>query len=141
MAEVAEQSAPAAGKNLKDFSQPEQKGALTIQSLLDAVRAGKTLELVEATVGEKLSMDSFNKVLGDLSSCVEQKTKEVEEKKPSCLNRKEGQLLVSLEAAIKKGEVDSRSSLGNKFRAEADVTGMSAIEMKKFMYICLYVCM
>ena len=74
MAEVAEQSAPAAGKNLKDFSQPEQKDALTIQSLLDAVRAGTTLELVEATVGEKLSMDSFNKVLGDLSSCVEQKT-------------------------------------------------------------------
>lgn len=121
-------SAPEDGASDK-MLQP--KAPLSIASILEAVRSGTTIDLVEKFAGENISVSNMNKVMADMTAATGDEEKS-EPQKSNALNGKETQLLATLQKALKEGKIDSKSSQGNRFRQEVDTTGMSTAQMKEY---------
>ena len=107
----------------------QPKESLSVASILEAVRSGTTLDLVEKFAGEALNQSNFNKVVANMTEATGDAEKE--ELKASNLNGKETQLLLSLQKALKDGKITAKSALGNKFRTDVDTAGMTPAQIKQ----------
>ena len=107
----------------------QPKESLNVAAILEAVRSGTTLDLVEIFAGEAINQSNFNKVVANMTEATSDAEKE--EIKASNLNGKETQLLSSLQAALKDGKIAAKSALGNKFRSEVDTEGMTPAQIKQ----------
>jgi hypothetical protein len=113
----------------------EQK-PVNMATIIDQINKGDVLNFANKFVGTDLNATSCNDFISNLKQGIESKMKEHEDAAATCnLNGKEKALLASLNKALSEGDIDPKSSLGNKFRAEnpaESVRGMTRTEIKAF---------